>query len=209
MLMGREGSGKTCLSSRFVDGTFSQLHQRTSSLHITIGKLENVRGKAVKLIIYEPEGAQSYANCDFTVLKCKAFVFCYDITDKRSLEDIPAMIDLNTRTSKSKDMEFCLLGTKIDLEEQRAVLTNDAIKFAEKNKMTYLMEVSALQDINVEKAFDRLAEVLLAKMGEITIELPIKSARTGAKNSHKPPQNKLEKEEDLQANSEKPKCTVS
>ena len=55
--------------------------------------------------------------------KCKALVFFYDITYKRSLEDIPAMIELNFKTSQSKDMEWCLLGTKIDLEEQRAVLT--------------------------------------------------------------------------------------
>ena len=201
--MGRNSSGKTCLNLRFVDDTFSQFHQRTSPLAFKLRRLENVRGKAVNFQIFETEGSQSlatYANCAFSVRNYKAIIFCYDITDKQSLDDIPDMIKHNVFFSKNPEVQLYLLGTKSDLEEQRVVLTSDAIKFAEDNEITYLMEVSALQNIKVEEAFDRLAELILAQMGEIIL-LPSKSARTGTDGStHEPPKNKLEKEEDLQAN---------
>lgn len=45
-----------------------------------------------------------------------------------------------------------LLGNKSDLRHLRAVLTEDAKDFAEKEK-TYFMETSALESLNVETAF--------------------------------------------------------
>lgn len=58
-----------------------------------------------------------------------------------------------------------LVGAKIDLSpSQRQVMREYGIQIAEKNKMEGFVEISAKENVNVNKAFDVLTEFTLNKM---------------------------------------------
>jgi Ras-related protein Rab-11A len=75
----------------------------------------------------------------------------YDITRRQSFDHIPRWLD-ELRAHADKNIVIMLVGNKSDLEEQRAVSTEDAKEFAEKENLFFL-ETSALQATNVESAF--------------------------------------------------------
>lgn len=75
----------------------------------------------------------------------------YDITKRQSFDHIPRWLD-ELRGHADKNIVIILIGNKTDLEDQRAVPTEDAKEFAEKEGLCFL-ETSALQATNVENAF--------------------------------------------------------
>ncbi|GJN20447.1 hypothetical protein PR202_gb07826 [Eleusine coracana subsp. coracana] len=75
----------------------------------------------------------------------------YDITKRQSFDHIPRWLE-ELRGHADKNIVIMLVGNKSDLEEERAVSTEDAKEFAEKENLFFL-ETSALQATNVENAF--------------------------------------------------------
>lgn len=75
----------------------------------------------------------------------------YDITKRVSFDHIPRWLE-ELRGHADKNIVIILIGNKSDLEDQRAVPTEDAKEFAEKEGLFFL-ETSALEATNVEDAF--------------------------------------------------------
>lgn len=75
----------------------------------------------------------------------------YDITKRQTFEHIPRWLE-ELRGHADKNIIIMLIGNKSDLEDQRAVATEDAKEFAEKEGLFFL-ETSALEATNVETAF--------------------------------------------------------
>lgn len=75
----------------------------------------------------------------------------YDITRRQSFDHIPRWLD-ELRSHADKNIVIILVGNKTDLENQRAVPTEDAKEFAQKEGLFFL-ETSALDATNVESAF--------------------------------------------------------
>lgn len=75
----------------------------------------------------------------------------YDITRRQSFEHIPRWLE-ELRSHADKNIVIMLIGNKTDLEDQRAVATEDAKEFAE-NEGLFFLETSALEATNVENAF--------------------------------------------------------
>lgn len=75
----------------------------------------------------------------------------YDITKRQTFDHIPRWLE-ELRAHADKNIVIILIGNKIDLEDQRAVPTEDAKEFAEKEGLFFL-ETSALEATNVENAF--------------------------------------------------------
>ncbi|KAF8720722.1 hypothetical protein HU200_023625 [Digitaria exilis] len=75
----------------------------------------------------------------------------YDITKRQSFDHIPRWLE-ELRGHADKNIVIMLVGNKSDLEEERAVSTEDAKEFAEKENLFFL-ETSAMQATNVENAF--------------------------------------------------------
>ena len=84
--------------------------------------------------------------------KKNAFIFVYDITNKKSLDDL--VISINNMEKKCEANNdnplFFLLGNKLDLADtERQVTIEDAQKLAEKNGLIFLGECSAKEDIYI------------------------------------------------------------
>lgn len=75
----------------------------------------------------------------------------YDITKRQTFDHIPRWLE-ELRAHADKNIVIILIGNKSDLEDQRAVPTEDAKEFAQTEGLFFL-ETSALIATNVEEAF--------------------------------------------------------
>lgn len=75
----------------------------------------------------------------------------YDITKRQSFDHMARWLE-ELRTHADKNIVIMLIGNKCDLGSLRAVPTEDAQEFAERENL-YFMETSALEATNVESAF--------------------------------------------------------
>ncbi|RWW14087.1 hypothetical protein BHE74_00008928 [Ensete ventricosum] len=75
----------------------------------------------------------------------------YDITRRQSFDHISRWLE-ELRNHADRNIVIMLVGNKTDLEDQRAVTTEDAREFAQKENLFFL-ETSALEATNVENAF--------------------------------------------------------
>ncbi|CAN6917572.1 unnamed protein product [Brassica oleracea] len=79
----------------------------------------------------------------------------YDITKRETFDHIPRWLE-ELRAHADKNIVIILIGNKSDLEDQRAIPTeDDAKEFAEKEGLFFL-ETSALNATNVENSFNTL-----------------------------------------------------
>lgn len=75
----------------------------------------------------------------------------YDVTRNVTFENVERWLK-ELRDHTDSNIVIMLVGNKADLRHLRAVATEDATAFAEKES-TFFMETSALESMNVENAF--------------------------------------------------------
>ncbi|KAH0678659.1 hypothetical protein KY284_019744 [Solanum tuberosum] len=75
----------------------------------------------------------------------------YDITKRQTFDHIPRWLE-ELRAHADRNIVIILIGNKTDLKDQRAVPTEDAKEFAQKEGLFFL-ETSAMEATNVEDAF--------------------------------------------------------
>lgn len=82
-------------------------------------------------------------------------VLVYDITDRDSFNKIRDWIESCRDSSRGTNIKMVIVGNKIDLKEDRVVLTDEGIKFASGYGIPFY-ETSAKENINIEEAFSKL-----------------------------------------------------
>ncbi|CAI0449045.1 unnamed protein product [Linum tenue] len=127
VLIGDSGVGKSNLLSRFTRNEFS-LESKS-----TIGV----------------EFATRSIHVDDKVVKAQIWV--YDVTRHVTFENVERWLK-ELRDHTDANIVIMLVGNKADLRHLRAVQTEDAKAFAEREN-TFFMETSALESLNVENAF--------------------------------------------------------
>ena len=78
----------------------------------------------------------------------------YDITKRETFDHIPRWLE-EFRAHSDKNIVIILICNKSDLQDQRAIPTEDAKEFADKEGLFFL-ETSALNATNVENSFNTL-----------------------------------------------------
>jgi len=160
LVVGNSMVGKSVLMYRFVDDTYD------TSLTTTIGidfkiKTIDLDGKRIKLQIWDTAGQDRYKTLTHNYYRgAHGVMLVYDITDKKSFEDVKTWIrsiDQNCDTSVQK----ILLGNKCDLEDQRVVSKESGQQFAINYGLKFL-ETSSKESINVEEAFTTIARDIKA-----------------------------------------------
>jgi len=93
-------------------------------------------------------------------------VLVYDLTKPKTFQDVERWL-MEVREHADPSIVVMLVGNKCDLKHLRAILTEDAKKFADENSLSFI-EASALDATNVEEAFQqtisKVHHVQLAKM---------------------------------------------
>ncbi|MFX1556834.1 MAG: GTP-binding protein, partial [Promethearchaeota archaeon] len=161
MMLGDASVGKTSLTIRYISGFFLE------DLKLTIGvdfysKTTNFRGKRVKLQIWDFGGEERFRFLLSQYCKgANAAFFLYDITNGGTLEHLPDWTDIIRE--HSGDIPIMLVGSKLDLEEFRAVPRKEGILAAKKYNLSTFVELSSKTGQNVEKTFEVMTETLFQK----------------------------------------------
>ena len=137
---------------------------------LTIGvdfhvKLIDINNKKVKLQIWDVGGEERFRFLLPTYcLGANAAFLLYDITRGTTLDNIPEWLSIVRQ--KAGPIPIMLLGSKLDLaNEQRDIERDFGIEIAQNNGL-HFSEVSAKDDINVNKAFDVITELTLEEVKE-------------------------------------------
>ena len=87
--------------------------------------------------------------------------FLYDITNQVTLDHLPDWTQIIR--DQAGDIPIVLVGSKIDLDEFRAISREDGIQASKKYNLDAFIEVSSKTGQNVEEAFKLLTELILTE----------------------------------------------
>lgn len=158
VLIGDSGVGKSNLLSRFTRNEFCLESKSTIGVEFATRTLQ-VEGRTIKAQIWDTAGQERYRAITSAYYRgALGALLVYDVTKPTTFENVSRWLK-ELRDHADANIVIMLIGNKTDLKHLRAVATEDAQGFAEKEGLSFI-ETSALEAINVEKAFQTiLAEI--------------------------------------------------
>ena len=152
IVVGNQGTGKSCILNRFVNETFEENYQATIGLDFQ-SKNVTIHDQDVRLILYDTAGQEKFRSLiPMYIREAQIILLIYDITDRESFDSMPKWIQ-EVLQVKNSEAVFVLIGNKIDLEDKRQISSEEGKKFAEENNFIF-QEVSAKTGDNFEKLFE-------------------------------------------------------
>ncbi|KAG5574615.1 hypothetical protein H5410_054749 [Solanum commersonii] len=151
VLIGDSAVGKSQILARFARNEFSLDSKATIGVEFQTRTLV-IQRKSVKAQIWDTAGQERYRAVTSAYYRgAVGALLVYDITKRQTFDHIPRWLE-ELRAHADKNIVIMLIGNKTDLEDQRAVPTEDAKEFAQKEGLFFL-ETSAMEATNVEDAF--------------------------------------------------------
>ncbi|OIT32695.1 PREDICTED: ras-related protein Rab11D-like [Nicotiana attenuata] len=151
VLIGDSAVGKSQILARFARNEFSLDSKATIGVEFQTRTLV-IQHKSVKAQIWDTAGQERYRAVTSAYYRgAVGALLVYDITKRQTFDHIPRWLE-ELRAHADKNIVIMLIGNKTDLEDQRAVPTEDAKEFAQKEGLFFL-ETSAMEARNVEDAF--------------------------------------------------------
>ena len=163
LLLGDASVGKTSFTKRYCYNIFNPSERLTIGVDFHVKTIE-LNNKTIKLQIWDVGGEERFRFLLPTYcLGANAAFLLYDTTRPATLDNIPEWTSIVRQ--KGGKIPIMLVGSKIDLEKtQREVPRELGIQIAEKNDLSSFVEISAKDNINVNKAFEVLSELTLEKI---------------------------------------------
>ncbi|KAG5052158.1 ras-related protein RABA4d-like [Glycine soja] len=151
VLVGDSAVGKTQLLARFAKNQFSVDSKATIGVEFQTKTLI-IDKKTVKAQIWDTAGQERYRAVTSAYYRgAVGAMLVYDVTRRPSFDNMAKWLE-ELRGHADKNIVVMLIGNKCDLGTLRAVPTEDAEEFAQRENL-FFMETSALESTNVETAF--------------------------------------------------------
>lgn len=114
-----------------------------------------VEGKTIKAQIWDTAGQERYRAITSAYYRgALGALLVYDVTKPTTFENVSRWLK-ELRDHADSNIVIMLIGNKTDLKHLRAVATEDAQGYAEREGLSFI-ETSALEAVNVEKAFQTI-----------------------------------------------------
>ncbi|XP_015505483.1 ras-related protein Rab-11A-like [Parus major] len=154
VLIGDSGVGKSNLLSRFTRNEFNLESKSTIGVEFATRSIQ-VDNKTVKAQIWDTAGQERYRAITSAYYRgAVGALLVYDIAKYLTYENAERWLK-ELQDHADANIVIMLVGNKSDLRHLRAVPTDEARSFAEKNGLSFL-ETSALDSTNVETAFHNI-----------------------------------------------------
>ncbi|XP_031487995.1 ras-related protein RABA4d [Nymphaea colorata] len=151
VLIGDSAVGKSQLLARFARNEFSLDSKATIGVEFQTRTL-TIDHKTVKAQIWDTAGQERYRAVTSAYYRgAVGAMLVYDMTKRQSFDHVARWLE-ELRGHADKNIVIMLIGNKCDLGSLRAVPTEDAKEFAQRENL-FFMETSALEATNVETAF--------------------------------------------------------
>ncbi|KAG8497714.1 hypothetical protein CXB51_007267 [Gossypium anomalum] len=169
VLIGDSGVGKSNLLSRFTRNEFCLESKSTIGVEFATRTLQ-VEGRTVKAQIWDTAGQERYRAITSAYYRgALGALLVYDVSKPTTFENVSRWLK-ELRDHADSNIVIMLIGNKTDLKHLRAVSTEDGQSYAEKEGLSFI-ETSALEAINVEKAF----QTILSEIYRIMSKKPLSS----------------------------------
>ena len=108
IVVGNQGTGKSCILNRFVNETFEENYQATIGLDFQ-SKNITIHDQDVRLIIYDTAGQEKFRSLiPMYIREAQIILLIYDISDKGSFDSMPKWIQ-EVNDILKKDVVFALV----------------------------------------------------------------------------------------------------
>jgi len=170
---------------QFTEGKYIEFNDPTVGVDFH-AKVVKVNENPLKLQLWDTAGQERFRAITRSYYRnAVGGLLVYDITNKRSFENLNSWLSDATQSAEPHKLVFILVGHKADQDKNREVTKQEAMAFAADHDMNYI-ETSAKTMINVEQAFTLLAESIYNKVqtGEIKIQEGWDGVKRGSTNRH-------------------------
>ncbi|KAI9984512.1 hypothetical protein PInf_005870 [Phytophthora infestans] len=168
VLIGDSGVGKSNLLSRFTRNEFNLESKSTIGVEFATKSIV-AEGKTIKAQIWDTAGQERYRAITSAYYRgAVGALLVYDITKHGTFENVERWLK-ELRDHADANTVIMLVGNKSDLRHLRAVSTEEAMAFAEKNNLAFI-ETSALEATGVDSAFQRILTEIYKLMSRKTIQ---------------------------------------
>eukprot|EP00499_Haloplacidia_sp_CaronLabIsolate_P012535 CAMPEP_0196782140 /NCGR_PEP_ID=MMETSP1104-20130614/10794_1 /TAXON_ID=33652 /ORGANISM="Cafeteria sp., Strain Caron Lab Isolate" /LENGTH=197 /DNA_ID=CAMNT_0042152371 /DNA_START=37 /DNA_END=630 /DNA_ORIENTATION=+ len=160
--MGMGGVGKSAITARFTNGTFSGRYDPTIEDSYT--KTIVVDGKAIQLEILDTAGQEQYSALRETFMHTgHGFILVYSIADDATFEGLTPIRDEILKVHPNPKVPMLLVGNKKDMESERAVTVEEAQAQGRAFDGCQFTEVSAKTNEGVTELFQTIVRDILAR----------------------------------------------
>jgi len=161
IVVGDSGVGKSNIITRYVDESFTLESKTTIGVEYYF-KTCIIDDLTIKLQIWDTAGQERFRSIITSYYRgASGVLLIYDITKINSFNNINRWID-DIKKGCDENAVIMLVGNKADLENLRTVNSKLALDFAKHNDMLFC-EASALDDFNIQTAFDDLVIAMAQK----------------------------------------------
>ncbi|CAN8305730.1 unnamed protein product [Cochlearia groenlandica] len=203
VLIGDSGVGKSNLLSRFTRNEFCLESKSTIGVEFATRTLQ-VEGRTVKAQIWDTAGQERYRAITSAYYRgALGALLVYDVTKPTTFENVSRWLK-ELRDHADSNIVIMLIGNKTDLKHLRAVATEDAQSYAEKEGLSFI-ETSALEALNVEKAF----QTVLSEIYRIISKKSISSDQTNVSGNNIKEGHTIDVAATSESNTKKTCCSSS
>ncbi|KAH1130217.1 hypothetical protein J1N35_001595 [Gossypium stocksii] len=168
VVIGDSAVGKSQILSRFAKNEFCLDSKSTIGVEFQT-RTVTIKTKVIKAQIWDTAGQERYRAVTSAYYRgALGSMLVYDISKRQSFDSLARWVE-ELRANADNSIVIMLVGNKADLVDQRAVPTEDAVKFA-KEQGLFFAETSALSGDNVDKAFFQLLEEIYGVMCKKSLE---------------------------------------
>lgn len=166
LLLGDSAVGKSCLFRRYTDNEYEP-GVATTGVDLQY-KYLSFQDKKIRLEIWDTAGQERFRGITKNYYNgAHGIIFVFDVTQSKTFMNVKNWIkDVKNNLSKGR-FETVIVGNKIDLVDEREVMTKSLEEFGEKH-MIETFEASAKTGEGVDVFFQKLVEKLFAN-GKIGI----------------------------------------
>ena len=166
LIIGDSSVGKTSLISRYANGTFKEEYLATVGLDYYT-KNEIIDNKTIQIKLWDTAGQERFKSLTQNYFRnAEGVLLVYDVTSTESFDNLKYWISSIKDNMKQQDMNIPLIiiGNKIDMEDSREIIKENAEKFAGENNYKYF-ETSAKTGAGVDDAIRELVNQVLKQSG--------------------------------------------
>ena len=164
LLIGDSGVGKSCLLLRFSDGSFTTSFITTIGIDFKIRTIE-LDGKRIKLQIWDTAGQERYRAITSAYYRgAIGALLLYDVTAALTFNSLSRWLQ-ELRENADSNIVVMLVGNKCDLQELRAVSTEEGVEFSKSENLLFI-ETSARDSTNVQESFTTLITEVVRRLSK-------------------------------------------
>ena len=161
ILLGDTNVGKTALIQRYIENAFYGENTGTVGIDFCTkdftSKQEKFKDQEFKVKIWDTAGMERFRTLTHAFYKRNdAVIVVFDLTDRASFDHVQSWLSA-IETHASANVPMLLIGTKLDLESERNVSTEEGQQYANNLGIEY-KETSSCTGSGIEEAFELIIE---------------------------------------------------